>query len=418
MQKKTHRLYPIGVSLLTAVVAVGIMFAGCGKKKSEDKKSPAANQAKPQPRPAARTAALPKVPVDKAFAAAVKKATMTCPPGRFRGCPAFKEVAKLRDQKGRELDMFISTMALIAGPDPKVATMAANSFSWHNATTKALYLLYKQNDKMPKALFEAALKNMNNLQTTGHAKVFGALAGMYGMADQFLAQALANKDKKRGAMVAWFGAQKLMKIGGGKTFAAIQKLAKRPGSAGPRRPWVLAAIKSPLSMYKWAPADYTSLCPWAAKFLQDKNFEVVELVGAIMVRCGKQDPKYIDTLLAAGKKRIQEHPETWKSPVDFPYRDPCFGGFFGGVRKGVAKAMGKDGKPAVPPVCVKVYDFLVWVAKQPKVADDMKVHAVDWITYQERTVRAIKWLKKLRRAKSKAVVAEVKKEMKKLKKKK
>ena len=41
----------------------------------------------------------------------------------------------------------------------------------------------------------------------------------------------------------------------------------------------------------------------------------------------------------------------------------------------------------------------------------MKERAVDWITYQERTKYALKWLKKLKRSRNKAVRKEAKKQI-------
>jgi hypothetical protein len=41
----------------------------------------------------------------------------------------------------------------------------------------------------------------------------------------------------------------------------------------------------------------------------------------------------------------------------------------------------------------------------------MKTRAVSWIAYQERTKHALKWLRKLRRSRNKAVRAEAKKQI-------
>ncbi len=401
--------------LIAALLATGLLVTSCKKKstdktdkKTADKATPSADN---QARPAADQAKI-DIPVNPDLEKAIKAAATTCKPNDLRNCEAFKAAKKLYDTKGKELDMFLSALVLMTRPDSKVATMAAESLSdgYSRGIRTSKDALSKNPSKLPKALVQKIIANLANIKTTRVAALCGALAGLAGLTNEFLAA--AGKLPKNGPWFAKTGATHFMQMARLKAFPAVKALVKRQDKPG-KSAWQVAALSALNTMRKPVKAEYAAVCPWAAGFLLSDDPKVAERAGYVVVGCAKNfDPSYLDKLLDAGKKRITEKPQTWKRPVDFPFRNPCFGGVLGGLLGKSEKMGGKPAnKDAVAPACAKTYDFLAWTTTQPKISDEMKARAVMWIAYQERSAKAFKWLKKLTHSKNKAVAAEAKKQI-------
>lgn len=417
-------------STALVVVAVAIIgFSGCKKgKKASGDESTKGQTAEAMgamdamgARPARRRAAAPKVAIDPAFAKAVKAAAEGCP--KFSGidkCPAYKPVKAFQGKAGAEaLKILVSALGTISSAPPKQASVALYTLYYVASDQVLKASLRKHPDKVSKELVQAVLGKLETLDKyalTWGISPLAKLAGFTGLAKEILEVAL--KLAPKGRYLPLSAVKAVMYLGRMKAFPAVKVFATKPGGATKYSTYLAAALKAPLGMYKWTEPEFKVLCPWAEQYLLSDDLAAASSAGQIVVRCKKLDPAYIEKLLAAGRKRITTKPETWKNPVDFPFRNPCFGGFFGGFRRALKKTAaavaGKrptPKKPGVPEICKKTYDFLVWVTKQKGVSDDMKARAVMWISYQERTKYALKWLRKLKRSRNKAVRKEAKKQI-------
>ena len=130
--------------------------------------------------------------------------------------------------------------------------------------------------------------------------------------------------------------------------------------------------------------------------LGHKELRVATEAAHVMNSC-KHDNKYIEALIAEGKKRVAAG--EWKAPYDFPFRDVCFGGFFGTDKK------------APTELCDKNYKFLLSITNNKKVPANMRARALDWIVYQRRDRKSYNLLKKYKSHKVKEIATVAKKGM-------
>jgi hypothetical protein len=433
MSKKKRVTAIIATAMLfsTATFSVMLFWGSCSKKEapegegteadSEKEKKAAKGkergkqndkEKKASGRAGTRARAAAQPPVNAQYAEAVKKAAQKCDMASINSCKEYAPVEKLRDRKGAALEMLVSAVTVAGGEDIKQANVAARSLKRLSSGIRNAFKTLKEepskvDQKQIKKLLEKAFENLPKLHrynAINGAKIYGMLAGLYGLTASFLDA--AQKHPKAGDGIARTGVAYFMTYGGLKAFPAVKKIAERKGGGPKGHLWLVAALKSPRWMRKWKKEEYEKICPWAAKHLEHESPRVGAAAGHLMNKCKTHDVAYIGKLLAAGKKRIEKRPETWKNPVDFPFRNVCFGGFFGR-----AKRPGKKNKKGVTDVCAKTYDFLVWTTAQKGVSDDMKKRAISWITYQERTKHALKWLRKLRKSRDKKVRAHAKKQI-------
>ncbi len=403
---------------VTLLMASGLATNGCKKKgensgKTEADKTAKADKGNKTDQAAARKSADPfaNIKVDPALQKAVDAAVKACKvDNQLSNCKELKALVKVTATNGRQLDMLLGLLKLAATAKPEVATIAAASMYKYayKGAKKGLELLAKQPDKLSKEAVAKVFANMKNLKTTRMAWAYGELAGIYGLTKEFIAGAAAMP--KYASYVTSDGVTHFMVHARMKAFPAVQALSERKGELKGSYAWSQIALQAAHNLPQMKPAEAAKICPWAAKFLLAKDTGTGRVAGDLMVSCGQvtKDVKWMEKLLAAGRERITKMPDTWKNPVDFPFRDICFGGFFGRVKRVGQKDTKKD---EVAPICAKTYDFLVWVTEQPKIADNMKTRAVSWISYQERNKKALKWLKKLARSKNKAVAAQAKKDI-------
>lgn len=377
-------MVPQRAMLLLALSALLTVY-GCGDKKKTGEakgattsagKSGGATKAAPQSAYPQLETAIREV--------ATQLTNKTCQPRSANRCANYKEAAKLLDRKNKGFEALETMAQLLSDEDPAVATIAAWLFyeGGMRDIGRALRAASKDKSRLAPASVDALIAGLAKLDgyaATRVTTVAAWSAALSGKIDALMKVAETNKNPAVAARII----TQLMRYGRLEAFAKIQDYAK---SDNARR--VHAALKAPLNMHKWTDAERAKICPWGQTFLGHATLKLAAQAGHLMVRC-KADGKYIEALLAEGKKRVKAG--QWKMPFDFPYRDICFGGF-----------LGRDKKPAQP-LCDKTYAFLKSVTDNKKVDANMRARALDWIVYQRRDQKSYDLLKKYKKHKVKEI---------------
>jgi hypothetical protein len=260
---------------------------------------------------------------------------------------AIKVVKGLLKDKKRIVAILDTLSAMANDADPKTATAAR----FYVGQLKNLYLLPKVvrakvsiSGATATRLIDALSKTNNKLAPRMGFAVAG-VAGLTGKIDEAVNMAKAHKNPKVYASVI----EHLMTYGRMKAFGAVKAAA-----ASDKGKVRAAALQAARNMSKWSATETGTLCPWAKPFLGDKKLKVAANAAHLMVKCKLVDKgAYIDAMLAEGKKRVAAG--EWKKPFIWAFRDVCFGGMIGTVKK-----------PAEA-TCQKTYDFLETVANNDKV---------------------------------------------------
>jgi len=340
---------------------------------SSDKAAASATAAKADP------LELDAIKLDKDVVAAVKSAT-SCEMNSSitYKCDAYKNameaLKKILKSDPRAPAVFETLAALPFNKDQKLKEIAP----YFLRSTRSLYIfpkLAKRKDGVSKATANRMLHTLENASddmASGLARpaVYAAtLAAAYEPAFASI-KAVRSESAKRNAI------EGLMTYGRMNVFKKVQAYA-----AGNNMKLRQAALDAPRSMSKWSDSEAKTICPWAEPYIKDKDLGVAGSAARNMVRCKHlHDGKYIKTMLAEGKRRVQAG--EWKKPFVWAYRDICFGGFFG------------TDKPAPGGLCDQNYAFLEWVANQKNVEPWYRGFALDMIYYQRRDSTTYALLKK------------------------
>lgn len=331
-------------------------------------------EAKPEEKPVELVA-------DAAIAAEVEKVAV-CTQEMYDNykCEPLDAVVDMLRQEGQKEDRalpILTTLGLLAASDKPNVALAARYLVAKQNNLSAIFTLANKPGTLTKAHADLYIKILTLPEVPN--RLFSELSAMAtkvatqaGQGDAIIAALEAHPEK----VVKTAGTAALMQFGRMATFPYIQKLV-----AGEDKLMRQYGIQAVSNMYKWTPEESAVLCPWAEALLSDEDGEFSAIAAGLMINCRLVDNgKYIDSLLAEGKKRVEAG--TFKLPFAFAYRDVCFGGM-----------MGEADKPS-PETCKKTYDFLEWATNYEKLDPEMRGMALGFIYYQARNADTLKILKK------------------------
>lgn len=403
-------------TLLVVTTVLLSVWLGCGKKESDanttskaeksKKDKEAARKAPQTARNAARKAprktgkpAKPPVPLHTEIVAAIQKAkscdlskrSFTYKCANYKAATAVTN--KLHKKQAKEMIRTLSVLVL--HEDPKVSKVAAYLLGRRRMIAGLAYMKDQKKKFSPKTA-ERLMKALSKKVKEGKkweafelAVLTTHIANLTGKTSEIIKTAKTLSDELIQTKVI----EKLMVHGRMKMFPTIEEMAKS------QKPKIrLAAVKAVNNMYKWTPDEIKKLCPFALKYLSEKDLHVAGEAAKVLCQC---KGKYVEDLLKEGKKRVKAG--EWKKPFVWAYRDICFKGFFG--------------RSKIPPekICNKVYKFLEWVAKQKNVEPFYRGWALGMIYYQRRNKKTYRLLRKYRNHKVKEIRESARKNMKSLK---